>query len=204
MASGLAQPPFLIAGHLAIDFVNSRATPGGVVLDWLRDAQSMLDWLEAMSIFPAAALRRLQRNATPGRLEQAARRMRELRELIRGQLSQPARLCTHARLWKSLNDILARGSAFDVLCNDGQGARLESRERLQQPDQLLVPIAKAIAQLIAQEDLDRLHACEGTDCSLWFLDLTKTGHRRFCSASTCGNRAKVAAFRSRQRNRPDG
>ena len=33
-----------------------------------------------------------------------------------------------------------------------------------------------------------------------FLDQTKPGRRRFCSPDLCGNRAKVAAFRSRQRN----
>ena len=196
--------PYLIAGHLAIDFVNSRATPGGVVIDWLRDTESMLGWMASLSIFPETALRELQRSVAPVELEEVAKEMRELRELVRGQLSQPARLRTHARIWRALNDVLARGSAFDVLCKDDRGPRLATQERLLQPDQLLVPIAKAIARLIVEEDLDRLHACEGPGCSLWFLDLTKSGRRRFCSASACGNRAKVAAFRSRQRDHSAG
>jgi predicted RNA-binding Zn ribbon-like protein len=33
----------------------------------------------------------------------------------------------------------------------------------------------------------------------WFLDQTKAYKRRFCSAAVCVNRAKVAAFRERQR-----
>ena len=41
--------------------------------------------------------------------------------------------------------------------------------------------------------------CAGTDCSLWFVDRTKAHGRMFCSAAACGNRAKVAAFRQRQR-----
>jgi predicted RNA-binding Zn ribbon-like protein len=39
----------------------------------------------------------------------------------------------------------------------------------------------------------------GAGCTLWFVDRTKAHRRIFCSATTCGNRAKVAAFRQRQR-----
>ena len=39
----------------------------------------------------------------------------------------------------------------------------------------------------------------GGDCSLWFLDRTKAHTRLLCSAAACGNRAKVSAFRKRQR-----
>ena len=42
-----------------------------------------------------------------------------------------------------------------------------------------------------------LKACAGADCTLWFLDRTKAHRRMFCSATACGNRAKVAAFRRR-------
>lgn len=102
-------------------------------------------------------------------------------------------------LWKTLNELLAQGSAFSVLRKDKDALRLEDRERLEKPGQLLTPIAKAIARLIVEEDIARVRPCEGAGCSLWFLDQTKAGHRRFCSASACGNRAKVAAFRSRAR-----
>jgi predicted RNA-binding Zn ribbon-like protein len=39
--------------------------------------------------------------------------------------------------------------------------------------------------------------CEGVDCVLWFYDRTKAHRRRWCSMEGCGNRAKVARFRSR-------
>jgi predicted RNA-binding Zn ribbon-like protein len=192
-------PPFLIAGHLAIDFVNSRATPNGVMIDWLQDGESMLGWCAAVSLFSEASLRELQRSVSPALLGRVAAEARELRELVRGQLTHPSQLHTNSLLLKRLNECLAQGSAFSVLRKDKDALGLEDRERLEKPGQLLIPIAKAIARLIVQEDLTRLHACEGVGCSLWFLDQTKAGHRRFCSASACGNRAKVAAFRSRAR-----
>jgi predicted RNA-binding Zn ribbon-like protein len=194
-----APPPFLIAGHLAIDFVNSLAAPHGVVIDWLRDGESMMGWMASVSLFPEAALRELQRSVAPARLNEVAKQARELRELLRGKLSQPARLRESSRIWGTLNALLARGSAFHVLRKDEGEPKLTDCERLEQPDQLFVPIAKAMARLIVDEDLTRVRACEGVDCKLWFLDQTKAGRRRFCSASMCGNRAKVTAFRSRQR-----
>jgi predicted RNA-binding Zn ribbon-like protein len=53
--------------------------------------------------------------------------------------------------------------------------------------------------LITQEDASLLKSCSGSGCTLWFLDRTKAHRRLFCSATACGNRAKVAAFRQRQR-----
>jgi len=95
--------------------------------------------------------------------------------------------------------LLSRGSAFQALAkNDGE-MKLQECERLESPGQLLVPIAKAIARLVTEEDRARVRACEGVGCTLWFLDQTKPGRRRFCSPEVCGNRTKVAAFRSRQR-----
>jgi predicted RNA-binding Zn ribbon-like protein len=34
--------------------------------------------------------------------------------------------------------------------------------------------------------------CEGTTCTLWFLDVSKAHARRWCSMAVCGNRAKAA------------
>lgn len=199
MISPPMPPPFLIAGHLAIDFVNSRATPDGVTTDWLHDGGSMLGWCGAVSLFSENSLRELQRTVAPAILDRVAGEARELRELLRGQLSRPSQLPTSSLLLKRLNELLAQGNAFSVLRKEKDALRLEDTERLGQPRQLLVPIAKAIARLIVEEDLTRVRPCEGVGCSLWFLDQTKAGHRRFCSASVCGNRAKVAAFRSRTR-----
>jgi predicted RNA-binding Zn ribbon-like protein len=45
----------------------------------------------------------------------------------------------------------------------------------------------------------RLKRCEGTRCSLLFVDTSRSGRRRWCSMERCGNRAKVAAHRRRRR-----
>ena len=64
---------------------------------------------------------------------------------------------------------------------------------------ILALIASHVATLITHESPDLLKTCTGPDCTLWFIDRTKAHRRMFCSAAGCGNRAKVAAFRERQR-----
>lgn len=44
-----------------------------------------------------------------------------------------------------------------------------------------------------------LKACAGEDCSAVFFDRSKNHSGRWCSMSTCGNRAKVRAWRDRRR-----
>jgi predicted RNA-binding Zn ribbon-like protein len=63
----------------------------------------------------------------------------------------------------------------------------------------LVPVAEAVARLLAEGDFKLVRKCESADCTLWFHDRTKSHHRRWCSMALCGNRAKVAAFRARQK-----
>jgi len=65
------------------------------------------------------------------------------------------------------------------------------------PDQLLQPIAGAIADLVCDADFRLIRVCEGSACTLMFLDRTKAHARRWCSMAVCGNRAKAAAYRAR-------
>jgi predicted RNA-binding Zn ribbon-like protein len=195
-----SQPPFVIAGHLAIDFVNSIATPQGETIDWLRDGEGAMGWFASLSVFPETALRKFQRSVSTTALNEAAAEARELREWLRELLSHPARLRGSPHVNERLNELMAHGCAFHALGKSDGKLKLRDYERLERPRQLLVPIAKAIAHLVTNEDLARVRACAGVGCTLWFLDRTKPGRRRFCSPEVCGNRAKVAAFRGRQRS----
>src|SRR5690606_19688550 len=69
---------------------------------------------------------------------------------------------------------------------------------------LLEPVASALASLLTEGDLQRVRSCEAHDCTLVFEDTTRSGRRRWCSMALCGNRMKVAAFRSRSRGAGGG
>jgi predicted RNA-binding Zn ribbon-like protein len=57
----------------------------------------------------------------------------------------------------------------------------------------------ALLRARARPSWPRLKACRGDDCRWVFLDGSRNGSRRWCAMAECGNRAKVAAFRSRHR-----
>ena len=96
-----------------------------------------------------------------------------------------------------LNKLLAREARSHELVAIKRRFELLERPHFPDAHALLAPIAVAIARLVTQEDPSLVKACAGADCTLWFLDRTKAHRRMFCSATACGNRAKVAAFRRR-------
>jgi predicted RNA-binding Zn ribbon-like protein len=73
--------------------------------------------------------------------------------------------------------------------------------RVELESDLLALVTQQVAQLLGMEDPTLIKRCAGAGCVLWFVDRTKAHRRVFCSTTACGNRAKVAAFRERQRTR---
>jgi len=63
-------------------------------------------------------------------------------------------------------------------------------------DSLLWPIARSAASLLSGDQTGRVRECAANDCVMLFLDTSKNGSRRFCSASGCGNATRVRRFRA--------
>jgi predicted RNA-binding Zn ribbon-like protein len=85
------------------------------------------------------------------------------------------------------------------LVEDGNALRVTRRFDGRAPEQYLLPLAEAAAQLLADENFEHVRRCEHPDCTLYFYDRTKSHRRRWCSMKACGNRYKVARFRDKQR-----
>jgi predicted RNA-binding Zn ribbon-like protein len=64
---------------------------------------------------------------------------------------------------------------------------------------LLASVAREAIALLGGPDADRIRQCQGPTCAILFVDTSRKGDRRWCSMSACGNRAKVAAFREREK-----
>lgn len=61
----------------------------------------------------------------------------------------------------------------------------------------LAAVARAGVETLGGPLAPRVRNCEG--CSILFVDTSRSGRRRWCSMSACGNKAKVEAFRGRQK-----
>jgi predicted RNA-binding Zn ribbon-like protein len=82
------------------------------------------------------------------------------------------------------------------------GVEWQPQRLWRSPESLLLPVAKSMAELLCEEDFRYVKACEGSNCTLFFLDRTHSRARRWCSMAVCGNRAKQSAHRERaQRER---
>lgn len=57
--------------------------------------------------------------------------------------------------------------------------------------------ATGLAIVLGTDDRGRLGVCTAPRCDRVYVDASRNGSRRFCS-TTCQNRVKTAAFRSRQ------
>jgi predicted RNA-binding Zn ribbon-like protein len=94
---------------------------------------------------------------------------------------------------RTLNGIAAGSPAVLQLQGDGTAALSGSA------DALLVTLAREAVQLFGSDDVELIRQCQSPTCTLYFIDTSRKGDRRWCSMSACGNKAKAAGFRRRQR-----
>jgi predicted RNA-binding Zn ribbon-like protein len=183
--------PLFLADDLALDFVNTKFGVGDGRREWFDSDARVLDWLQRAGL-PTL---KFKAKARRGALLDAALALREsARGLIEkrkdGAIGNPA----------VLNRLLALDSSYSQLVWSKQlSARREQQRRVTSIEGLLVPVAQAVATLIAEADFSLLRECESADCTVWFYDRTKSHRRRWCSMALCGNRMKVAAFRARNK-----
>ena len=194
-----ATPSLFVAGHPAIDFLNSAYAPGGALVETIGDGRALLDWMARAGLLDKNAAARLAKRFTRTALDAAAEEARAVREWARTWIdawrANPAR--DFGDEIAALNKLLARESRGRELVANKRRLALIERPHFADARELIAPIALEIARLVTQEDPSLVKACAGAQCTLWFLDRTKAHRRVFCSAAACGNRAKVAAFRRR-------
>ncbi len=195
-----------------MDFLNSTATPSEMRIEWLCNGADLIDWLEQAGVVPSDVAARFRADAAHRQaLDDLAEQARNLREWLRTFLKRRS----EGKLKKEialelapLNRWLAMDQSYLQVQIDGDDPRQPAfrQQRVRQwatPEQLLLPIAEAISNLICHADSHLIRECESSTCVLMFLDKTKAHARRWCSMALCGNRAKVAAHRARAtKNRP--
>jgi predicted RNA-binding Zn ribbon-like protein len=198
--------PFTFVGnHRALDFVNTEVAVEGVPRDLLRGLDDLTAWLVAAGALDSASARKALARWGGRRGTRTVDAARGLRTALR-------RLADAWSAGKSaprgtvaaVNELLARGAGTSriVPAEGGKGFAVERGLRLHEPEDLLVPIAEAAADLLCHADPGRVRRCAHPACVLYFLDGTKNGTRRWCDMRTCGNRTNAAAYYRRQRAEP--
>ena len=200
---------FFIADAPALDFLNSVCAPWGELFEWLEHGEDLLAWLQEAGLIGESVVDKLRSQVSPEALDKVAAQARELREWWRGIVScyagQALPEVPMAEL-EPLNRLLRSDRHYqqlyvlDSAADASHGPLgLQIQRQWQSADQLLLPLATVMAELLVQADFRQIKNCEGPSCPLWFYDVSKNHRRRWCSMAVCGNRAKAAAHRQRQK-----
>jgi predicted RNA-binding Zn ribbon-like protein len=193
--------PFLfLAEALCLDLVNTGIVTNGQAIDLLPDFASFLDWLNRAGVVSDHDTREATRRWSGSTGEAALEAAKGLRlTLRRAAEAIAAGKPVPAATLTALNPLLAQSPVRAQLVRTKQGVAKRLRLHLREPPDLLAPIAESAADLLSSADYSLIKKCANPFCILVFYDRTKNHRRRWCSADGCGNRAKVAAYRERQR-----
>ena len=167
-------------------------------MELLPDFEALLRWSEAAELLrskDAAALRqRWERLSRAQRTVDAALHLRE--KLRKEVLAWEAGAPVHRSLISELNRLMADHPARAKVKAMGNTLCRELWFRMEEPEDLLGPIAWVAANLFTEVDRRRVRKCQR--CVLHFQDTSRKGTRRWCSMQLCGNRVKVAAYATRR------
>jgi predicted RNA-binding Zn ribbon-like protein len=192
-----------LAGHPALDFLNTRPVVHGRPVEQLGGLEDLVRWLTRAgrldSRGAADALKRWAETAEGPRIAERARAFREtLRHMAEGIVRERG---VAAEGPAAINFILAENDGTLRLERHSGAFRTRFAARPTHAISLLGSVAEAAADLMSTRDLPLIRRCGNPDCVLFFYDATRNHRRQWCAMKTCGNRMKVRAFRKRNRRR---
>ncbi len=196
----------LSGGSLCLDFANTlderRSTRPR---ELLARYDCLVDWgvqAGAVSSAAGAALRRLAERH-PGPAAVVLREAVTLRETIFLLCSSMAAgRPVPASALSALDRALPRALAARTVRRRGRDlVWVWRRRRPLDLREVLWPVVWSAAELLTSAERLRVRECAGANCRWLFVDASKSGTRRWCDMSVCGNRAKAARHRARRRGR---
>jgi hypothetical protein len=187
-----------VADAPGLDFVNAVAPPIHRDLKPLVTGEDLLNWLKEAKLVPQRELDDIRLRCVLGELDAVASRAKMVAQSFRTFVHLykgrplPAEAANELRF---LNEILARDSRFGQISIDWDsddprmsGLVWSTRRHWRAPEALLFPIAEAMADLICDEDFSHIRKCDAPECSLLFLDRTRSRTRRSCGMTICRDR----------------
>jgi predicted RNA-binding Zn ribbon-like protein len=203
MSKTMEPPAFeLIAGHPALDFVNT--------LDWrfrqnepeelLKSFDHLLRFMEQADLLTPKQARQLRRATGSSTGRQILQECLELREAIAQTLY--ARLDGDSPLpasLKTLEQDFKAARSHRQLRWKKTGLAWKWPEIEAEPEIPLWILSLSAAGLMLSEDARRVRACDNPECRWLFMDTSKNHTRRWCDMKICGNRMKARRFKAQHK-----
>ena len=197
-------------GHQAsladgLAFVNTLEYSKGLARDHFNDASVAVIWFQEHSLLHREMVTTLIDEVTADetaslRLLQRVQKTRSaLRELLDAAVEK--RPPSDAAL-REVNRALRAQYVYELV-PAADGVSLDHRHEGDPVSGALARLAEAIARELTQEDKERLRICANDECRWVFRDNSPAGRRKWCDMSSCGNRAKAARHRERQKQKAE-
>jgi predicted RNA-binding Zn ribbon-like protein len=181
----MPDPEFLLLGDAVwLDFVNSARGRTPAPPDLLADTGAFIRWSRCLRLDPG-----LER-ASLAVVHRFRADLTDLAEAMHQGLAPPAGAVA------ALNRILARSVGRHQLTRVSGAWHLQFSPA--RPLGALEAIARSAAHTLVGS-LARVRRCAGATCSLFLLDETASGSRRWCSPAACGRQAWVERRRGQLR-----
>ena len=176
-------------GRLALDWIATLGDRHGSPIERIAGTADLARWLDEVAEAPVTV--------EPSGLDLAD--ARRLRDAIAGLLD-----ALHAGTPQEARDISTVNTFAAIpprtVRLSGSGTALE-RGGVATPASTFGAIARDAIDLVTGDDLARVRLCAAEDCSVYFVDHSRPGKRRWCSMSRCGNTAKKKRFNARHGRR---
>jgi predicted RNA-binding Zn ribbon-like protein len=192
-------------GHQAalsdgLDFVNTLSYNKSEPHEHLTDAQTAVSWLQHHALLHqemADAI--LADAATPEGEERLLTRVRRVRDALRELLDAAVeRRPPQASALKEVNRAL-RATYVIELVPAADGVSLDHKHEGDPISGAMARLSEAVTRELTGENSKRLRVCANDECRWVFNDHSPAGRRKWCDMSSCGNRAKAARHRERQK-----
>lgn len=199
---------FVFVGErLWLDFVNTDDLQRGVRVDVLRDFNALVRWLGATGVLDGERAAGIARRADqqPAGAAAALVDARRVRAALRA-LAERGSIVNKARedALVEINRVLGRSAGTRRVESGDDGSFRQSFVPVGDAFAgLMIPVVESAAASLVEQELTRIRRCADARCPRVFLDSTRNGRRRWCDMATCGNRAKAARFRARERTPGD-
>ena len=197
-------------GHQAsladgLDYVNTLEYTRGIPIDELADAAVAVGWLQQHALLHAETAAALieEVSADDASAERVLQRVRKVRAALRELLDAAVerRPAADSAL-REVNKALKATYVIELV-PAADGVSLDHRHDGDPISGALARLSEAIARELTQSDKDRLRICANDDCRWVFRDGSPAGRRKWCDMSSCGNRAKAARHRERQKQKAE-
>jgi predicted RNA-binding Zn ribbon-like protein len=199
VSTSLAKPFKLLAGHPALELVNTLDLRFSAEAEELLPTYAdLLRFTAQLGLLPAEQTRKLGRTVREKDAQRVLAAAVELREALGSVLyawidggKPPARQVETLEKHFTAAALHRRLRAGNMQLNwSWLGAE-------QQAEIPLWKLAQAAADLLLSTDAERVKDCGDPTCRWLFLDLSKNHTRRWCDMKVCGNRMKARRHQAR-------